>query len=280
MLAQRIATAVVAIPIVVAGLLIGSWAIAFGALALALGAGIETFRLLRQAGYPVLPWLGTALGLTLVVAGALADGHEDKSFLFLTAGTLLVALGSFGRRDPRDGLGGWATTTFGGLYVGLVGFVPRLANADIGLDPAAPLAPWLDGGRWWLVVAVLGVWTYDTGAYFAGRAIGGPRFLTAISPSKTWAGAIGGLVATTVVTGALLAGLGRSPLEGLLVGSLIAVAAQAGDLAESMLKRSADAKDSGSLFPGHGGVLDRVDSILFAVPVVYLYVLTSGIALA
>jgi phosphatidate cytidylyltransferase len=279
MLAQRVATAVVAVPIVVAALLVGSWALAFLALVLAVGAGIEAFRLLRQAGYPVQAGLGTALGASLVVAGSLAHGHDDKSFLFVTAGTLLIAVGAFARRDPRDGLASWAVTTFGGLYVGLLGFVPRLAGADIPMDPGATVAQWLDGGRWWLVIAVLGVWTYDSGAYFAGRAIGGPRFLTAISPSKTWAGAIGGLVATTVVTAALLGGLGRSPLEAVLVGPLIAVAAQAGDLAESMLKRSAEAKDSGTLFPGHGGVLDRVDSVLFAVPAVYIYVLAAGITL-
>jgi phosphatidate cytidylyltransferase len=275
-LAQRIATAAVAIPIVVVALFLGSWAIAVIALLLSVGAGYEAFRLLRQAGYPVLGWLGTALGAALVVAGALARGGDDKSFLYLTVGTLLVAVGAFAWRDPHDGLAAWAMTTFGGFYAGLLGFVPRLAGADISLAAGAPLGAWLDGGRWWLVVAVLGVWTYDTGAYFAGRAIGGPRFLTAISPSKTWAGAIGGVVAATLVAAVLLIGLGRSGLEALLVGPLVAIAAQAGDLAESMLKRSAEAKDSGTIFPGHGGVLDRVDSLLFAVPAVYLYALAVG----
>jgi len=276
-LAQRVATAVVAIPIVVVALFLGRWAIAVIAVVLSAGAGFEAFRLLRQAGYPVLAWLGTVLGVALVVAGALARGSDDKSFLFVTVGSLLIALGALGRRDPHDGLAAWAVTTFGAVYVGLLGFVPRLAAADISLAGGTSLGAWLDGGRWWLVIAVLGVWTYDTGAYFAGRAIGGPRFLTAVSPSKTWAGAIGGLIAATLVTAALLAGLGRSPLEGLLVGPLIAIAAQAGDLAESMLKRAAEAKDSGTLLPGHGGVLDRVDSLLFAVPAVYLYVVASGV---
>jgi phosphatidate cytidylyltransferase len=117
------------------------------------------------------------------------------------------------------------------------------------------------------------VWAYDTGAYFAGRVIGGPRFLTSISPSKTWAGAIGGLLAATAVAALLLWSLGRNPAEALVLGPLIAVAAQAGDLLESMIKRAAGAKDSGRLFPGHGGILDRVDSLLFAGPVVYFYVL-------
>jgi phosphatidate cytidylyltransferase len=165
------------------------------------------------------------------------------------------------------------TTVFGGLYVGLLGFLPRLAGLDLTIGPSAQVAGILDAGRWWLVVTVLGVWAYDTGAYFAGSVIGGPRFLTSISASKTWAGAIGGLLAATAVAALLLWSLGRGPAEALVLGPLIAIAAQAGDLVESMLKRAAGAKDSGRLFPGHGGILDRLDSLLFAGPAVYFYVL-------
>jgi len=197
---------------------------------------------------------------------------EGKGLLIIVAGVLLVAFGAFLRGDPREGLATWLTTVFGGLYVGLLGFLLRIVGADVAMDRGAALGGVLDAGRWWLVLAVVGVWAYDTGAYLAGRAIGGPRFLTSISPSKTWAGAVGGLVAATGVTALLLSGLGRVPSEALLLGPLIAVAAQAGDLAESMLKRAAGAKDSGTFFRGHGGVLDRVDSLLFAGPAVYLYV--------
>jgi len=273
-LAQRVATALVAVPLLVVVLFLGRWALAVVVLGLALLAGVETFRLLRQAGYPALAGLGTTLGALLVLDGALFSAGEGKGLLIIVTGVIVAAIGALLRTDPREGMATWLTTVFGGLYVGLLGFLLRIAGADVAGDPGAALGGVLDAGRWWLVVAVLGVWAYDTGAYFTGRAIGGPRFLTSISPSKTWAGAVGGLLAATAVVALLLAGLGRLPGEALLLGPLIAIAAQAGDLAESMLKRAAGAKESGTLFPGHGGILDRVDSLLFAGPVVYLYVFT------
>jgi phosphatidate cytidylyltransferase len=116
------------------------------------------------------------------------------------------------------------------------------------------------------------VWSYDTGAYLVGRQFGREKFLTHISPSKTYAGLVGGVIATTVVAALMLIGLGQAPVHALVLGPLAALSAQAGDLAESMLKRAANTKDSGNLIPGHGGMLDRVDSFLFAAPVVTLYV--------
>ena len=133
----------------------------------------------------------------------------------------------------------------------------------------------LGGDRGWIVLLVLGVWAYDTGAYFIGKRFGKRKFLTHISPSKTYAGLIGGIVAATVVSGLILVGLGQPAVSALIVGPLVSLAAQAGDLAESMLKRAAGAKDSGTLIPGHGGVLDRVDSFLFAAPVLALYVVAA-----
>ncbi|MGZ8502233.1 MAG: phosphatidate cytidylyltransferase, partial [Candidatus Limnocylindrales bacterium] len=107
-----------------------------------------------------------------------------------------------------------------------------------------------------------------------GEATGLTRFLTHISPSKTYAGLIGGLAATTIVLGLGLWAAGAPAWQALIVGPAVGLAAQAGDLAESLLKRAAGAKDSSPLIPGHGGILDRVDSFLFAAPVLTLYVLT------
>jgi len=157
------------------------------------------------------------------------------------------------------------------VYVGLIGFVLQLAAAAPAVPVDAALHV-LSAGQGWILLLVLGVWSFDTGAYLVGRQIGRHKFLTHISPSKSIEGVIGGLVATTVVTAAMVVALGHNPMGGVILGPLLGLAAQAGDLAESMLKRAAGAKDSGTLIPGHGGILDRIDSFLFAGPVVALYV--------
>ncbi len=115
------------------------------------------------------------------------------------------------------------------------------------------------------------VWATDIGAYFAGRTIGGPKIAPAISPSKTWAGLIGGMVAAGVLGLVLHAQMGL-PLHLALVSPLLAVLAQAGDFYESWLKRRAGVKDSGTLLPGHGGVLDRLDGLVPVAPVAALLV--------
>jgi phosphatidate cytidylyltransferase len=110
---------------------------------------------------------------------------------------------------------------------------------------------------WTLVI----VWATDIGAFFAGRAIGGPKLAPALSPNKTWAGLIGGMIAAAIV-GALVARAGGLPAFCLFAAAPLAVAAQAGDLFESWLKRRSGVKDSGKLLPGHGGVLDRLDGVV------------------
>ena len=113
------------------------------------------------------------------------------------------------------------------------------------------------------------VWAMDVGGYFAGKGIGGPKLAPVISPKKTWAGLIGGMVLAGIVSSviSLLFELG-DPLLMAPAGALVALIAQAGDLYESALKRALNKKDSGSLIPGHGGILDRVDGLVFAAPVV------------
>jgi phosphatidate cytidylyltransferase len=162
-------------------------------------------------------------------------------------------------------------TAFGAVYVGLLAALVRLGLAAPAVAASAPAAQ-LGGQRGWILLVILLVWAFDTGAYLVGIALGKRKFLAHISPSKSYWGLFGGLVACTAVAVAGFWALGQPPVLGLALGPLVGLAAQAGDLAESMLKRSAGAKDSSALIPGHGGILDRVDSFIFAAPVAALYV--------
>ncbi len=268
---QRATSAAVLVPLLVIVVALGGVALSVAIAVLTVLAAREAFALLRAAGHPTLPALGSVLALTVILDAAVPDVLEGSGLLLIAIGVVLVAVAAFTRTDPRDGLATWMATVFGAMYVSLLGFVIRLGDAGPIPPDTAPLA-FLGQERGWIVLLILAVWSYDTGAYLVGRRFGRERFLTHISPSKTYAGLVGGVAATTVVVGLLLAGLGQSPLHAIVLGPLTALAAQAGDLAESMLKRAADAKDSGTLIPGHGGILDRVDSFLFAAPVMTLYV--------
>ncbi|HLA15345.1 MAG TPA: phosphatidate cytidylyltransferase [Candidatus Limnocylindrales bacterium] len=268
-------SALLFVPPVVLILVLGGWwvAIVVGVL-VALASG-EAFRLLRAAGQPALLPLGIVLALAVAIDAAAVKGVESTIMLLTGVGLVLAAIGSFLRPDPRDGFATWMGTVFGAVYVGMLGFVVRLAGEAPALPTDAPLAV-LGGERVFLALLVLGVWSYDSGAYLVGKRFGRTRFLSHISPSKTYAGLVGGVVAATVVVTLLWWGAGQPVLLGIPLGIILALSAQAGDLAESMLKRAARAKDSSTLIPGHGGVLDRIDSFLFAAPIVTLYVLAVG----
>jgi phosphatidate cytidylyltransferase len=269
---QRAISAAVLVPVLLIVLALGGVVLSAAIALVTAVAAVETFRLLKGAGYLPFAALGTALAVVVVLDAAFPAVLEGSGLLLVAVGVVLAAVASFTRIEPIDGLQAWMATVFGALYVSLLSFIVRLGHAAPGIADGSPLGA-LGPERGWVLLLLLAVWSYDTGAFLVGRSLGRTRFLTHISPSKTLEGLVGGVIATTVVVGLVLVGLGQNPAHALVLGPLAALAAQAGDLGESVLKRAAGAKDSGTLIPGHGGMLDRVDSFIFAAPIVTLYVL-------
>ena len=273
---QRLISAAVLVPVVVLAFLLGQpWLTLFVAL-VAAAAAWETARLVRLAGLGCEPvravvLSGGAVALAPYAATYRGDLQAFAVVGFFAAVIVLSAFAALRQPQPADGFRVWVGTVIS------IGYPTLLAalTAVLGRTPFRPAdSPFagLDPGRMWVLILVLTIWSLDSVAYLAGRYHGRGRFMNHISPNKTWSGAIAGAIAAVVVCAALTVAAGQSVIAGVVLGFVIAVVAQAGDLTESMIKRAAGVKDSGSLLPGHGGVLDRVDSFLFAAPVMLVAV--------
>jgi phosphatidate cytidylyltransferase len=277
---QRWLTALIAIPVVLVFAGIGGWA-AFVAVAFVVTVTmLELHNMLLHAGYRPLIWMSFALSFLFLVAAM----FPLQRLLILEVGWSCALLISFPcfffRKDLNGAVADWALTLTVPLYLGWsMSFFLLLR----GYTPAAIYfsgPPWLSlpRGCWWLLVTLLGVWGFDSAAFFTGRYLGRHKLAPHISPGKTWEGVAGGLVLS--VLAALLfsvAPLGVPWYLAVPLGLLIGIAAVFGDLAESLIKRQTHVKDSGQIMPGHGGLLDRIDSLLFAVVIVYLFALLVGI---
>jgi phosphatidate cytidylyltransferase len=273
---QRAISSAIVVAVVIGVFLLGQPWLTLGLAVLAGIAAIEVFRLLPPAGFPVELLPGVVFAPLAVLAMGILDPSAGWVALYPAAIIVILAMDAFRRPDVRDGFLVWLGGSFGAIYASLLAFVVAILAAAPPIPADTALAGRLDAGRTWLLVLVLTVWSFDTFAYLSGRTFKRGRFLNHISPNKTWSGVIGGTVAAVLVAGVLVWGVGGWLPAGLLLGFFVAVAGQAGDVAESMLKRAAGAKDSGQLIPGHGGILDRVDSFLFAAPVVFAYLLIVG----
>jgi phosphatidate cytidylyltransferase len=200
-------------------------------------AGLVVLALITVQSFP--HWI---LGLSLTM---------DVRLTLLVAGLVAaIIVGVFSNR-------------LAGLFVGLL----CLCLASGGLLLSQP------SGHIMLVALAAIIAACDSAAYFVGRRLGGPKLWPRVSPNKTISGSIGGLVAATAVTSLVASIFGIDDLvDALVMGLLIGGLSQAGDLAESLVKRQLDVKDSGSILPGHGGMLDRFDGYIFVIPAVYLYI--------
>ena len=271
-LAQRVAFGVVAAPLTIWIIVIGG-APLVALLALTGGAGAwELFRMARAGGARPIEGAGIPLAALIpIVLSAEPRGVFTIEPGFAAAVLMIVlALAIWMRRGDGHALSAVATTVFGASYTGgLLSFAFAIRYYRYVADDRAGIAL--------LLLPLLLTWANDIGAYAVGRALGRRKLIPAVSPGKTVAGAVGGVVVTVAAcwlyVGRVLvpsADLGLSLAGIVIFGVAVSVAAQIGDLAESLLKREAGVKNSSRLFPGHGGVLDRVDSLLFVLPVAYI----------
>ena len=262
----RVLSGVVFVPLLVLLARAGGLAfVGFVALQMTLGL-IEFYGMMRRKALAPHAPLGIVTGLGVLWAAYRPFGSQAD--LLATAAVLLILALGLRRADLARQVENMAVTIFGVLYVGWLSAHLVLLRE----------LPWRAGttyaaGASYVLLAFFVTWSCDTGAYAVGRMIGRNRPWTRISPRKSVEGAVGGLVCA--VLAALVARAWFAPYLGLghaaLLGALVGVFAQVGDLVESLLKRDARFGDSSDLIPGHGGILDRFDSLYFAAPLVYYY---------
>jgi phosphatidate cytidylyltransferase len=222
----------------------------------------ELYAMARARGITPLTVLGIVLGALIVLTVYRPiPPYRGGPFFWITLCVLAVIVARlFSRRAVEGALEDIAVTVFGIVYVAL------LFAFQVAIHAGPP-------GKKWLVFLYLVIWASDTGAYYIGTAFGKHRLYEKISPKKSVEGLLGGALASVIV--AVLCKLWLVPAlgwaEAALLGAFLALAGTVGDLAESLIKRNAGVKDSGAVIPGHGGILDRMDSMLFAAPVLFFY---------
>jgi len=271
-LGRRVVVAVIGIPAAAAMVYAGGATLAAGLAVLAGIGAWELFRLARAQGTSPIDAIGIPLA-GLVPLAALAVHQGWIAAPWAAAGALLVALMGvvlWSRGPDARPLESLAVTLLGIVYCGgTLAFAYGLRHHRFVIEPAA--------GTALLFFPIVLTWISDSAAYFAGRAFGRRKLMPVVSPNKTVAGTVGGLLAAMVAAWAWnafvlrpVAQLALAPWTALAFGLIISGVGQVGDLVESLFKRQAGVKDSSSVFSAHGGVLDRLDSLYFAIPVAYL----------
>jgi phosphatidate cytidylyltransferase len=252
-LVTRVASAIVLVPLAIAAAYAGGWYWAALVTLCAIGLFIEWLMMTDASGN--VPLVVTGAAILAVATPFLALRNIDIALSVLALGVVAVA---FRASAPRS----WAIAGF--LYAAAA----QVASIVVRLDH--------EEGFVALVFILLVVWCTDIGGYFAGRTIGGPKLWPRVSPNKTWAGAIGGFVASLIVAGGFaINGFGKMGLL-LMIAAALSVASQLGDLFESAIKRRFGVKDSSHIIPGHGGLMDRLDGYIAAVVLAAIFGILRG----
>ena len=262
MLRQRIISAAVLLPLLVLAIWFDKpvpWLTIVAGL-WGLLAAVEFYRAVRYSRVPPLANFGVLWVVLLIISPLCTWPYAQP--LLLTAAVVLPPLWLVSRRRKEDAIDSWVWTLAGIVYIGwLMSHLVALRG--------------LADGRDWVFFALLVTFASDSTAYFVGRAWGRNPLAPDISPRKTVEGAFGG-VAGAIVAGLFLAWVLNLPISyvaALILAIVVSIFGQIGDLFESLFKRNTSIKDSGRSVPGHGGFLDRLDSVVFAVVVVYYYVI-------
>jgi phosphatidate cytidylyltransferase len=263
MLKKRVITGLWGIPLLIAAIWFNKPLPWFTVLLAIWGllAVFEFYKIVSGAKVVPLTYFGLIWTVLFIIS---PHFNRDLPILLLTSAVVLSLIWLLLQPQKEGAFIGWAWTIAGILYVGwLLSYFVALRG--------------LDGGRNWVFLALFATFGCDTAAFFAGRAVGRHHLAPRISPGKTWEGAIAGVLGAILVS--LLftipspVSLPLSYGQAIILGLLVSIFGQLGDLVESLLKRNMGVKDSGRLLPGHGGALDRIDSVVFAGVVVYYYVI-------
>ena len=257
----RMASAVVGLPLLALVIWLGSvWFSIVVALTAALGA-FELSHIGRRAGRRPAPVVAAMWAFTLVVAAHIASADLTQTVTLIATGGLVVLaylVWQLESRGSQARLSDWGITAAAAIFTG-------------GLLGYGPLLRAVEQGRQWVFFVMIVTFAADTSAFFVGKALGKRRLAPTISPGKTWEGAAGGLIGAVgaAFASARLLDLDVTWLQAVALGALMGVFGQLGDLAVSRFKRAGRVKESGWLIPGHGGIMDRLDSIVLNLALVY-----------
>lgn len=277
-LVLRIGSSLVLIPVLIVPVYWSVWATACLVIVAALFALVELYRALQHADYQPRMLVGILVTLLLCCAPLLpvaASGFPTLAAV-ITLTIILALVSELPRREHAGSLAAWALTFAGAYYIGGL-----LSHFILLRQIATPLEggwlAWLriPPGAAWIFLVLAITWAQDSAAYLVGRRLGRHKMAPYLSPNKTWEGAAGGFVASIVAALLLtpLVGLPINWVAAALLGAIGGIVGPIGDLAESLIKRQVGVKDAGHVIPGHGGVLDRADSLLFIGPILYYIIL-------
>ena len=280
-LAQRVLSAALLLPLLVVLVWWSVWSVVVTVVMATVVGLIELYSAFRQGGYHPRRLVGIASALAIIMAIGFQPTVAFDLLLPVVTFVIVVSLVAELAYPQQPGsLPSWALTLAGAFYIAwlLSHFILLRSLSTPALHDTIFKQLGMQPGVAWIYYTCAITWLQDTSAYFIGRRFGRHKLAPILSPKKTWEGAAGGMIGAilTGVVCVLLLGLPITLLQGALLGLAGGIVGPLGDLSESLIKRQVGLKDAGNLIPGHGGILDRVDSILFVLPAVYWFVTISA----